>query len=293
MRHPAPSRRPPSHDQHRPSPRRGPARDGLRQALNLAGAAGQILATVYVVARGTVDYFDEPTAGVDPPIIPAGYAFSIWGPIYAGSLAYAIYQALPAQRARPLLRRLGFPTALAFGATTAWLLVAQRPERVWGTVALILVITGGLAAAFRELVRHRRAGGAPFARGERYLVVAPLSVFLGWCSVATFANAFSALRATGLTAPGGAEPALAALAIAAAAGGAAWATVASRGNAWYALTVVWALTAIVAANAGRPPVRPPERPRNPMVAAVAGAAAGAVLGALAYGRRKRRAERGE
>jgi hypothetical protein len=52
---------------------------------------------------------------------------------------------------------------------------------------------------------------------------------------------------------------------------AAWATVASRGDAWYALTVVWALTAIAAANA----------------AAVAGAATVALLGSLAYGRRRR------
>ncbi len=29
-------------------------------------------------------------------ITPAGYAFSIWGPIFAGALAWAVYQALPA-----------------------------------------------------------------------------------------------------------------------------------------------------------------------------------------------------
>ena len=272
-------------------PRAASPRDGLRQALNVAGAAGQIIATVYVVAAGTLDYVNQPTAGGDPAIIPAGYAFSIWGPIYAGSLAYAVYQALPAQRTRPLLRRIGFSTALAFAATAAWLLVAQRPERIWGTVGLIVVITGGLAAAFRELVRHTRAGET-FTRGERYLVVAPLSVFLGWCSVATFANTCSALRYTGITAPGGAEAALSALAIAAAAGGAAWATVVSRGNAWYALTVVWALTAIAAANAGPPPLRPAERPRSLLVAAVAGVATSAVLGALAYGRSRRRVARG-
>ena len=29
---------------------------------------------------------------------PAGFAFSIWGPIYLGLTAFVIYQALPAQR---------------------------------------------------------------------------------------------------------------------------------------------------------------------------------------------------
>lgn len=28
----------------------------------------------------------------DPPVVPALYTFAIWGPIYASSLAYAVYQ---------------------------------------------------------------------------------------------------------------------------------------------------------------------------------------------------------
>ena len=30
--------------------------------------------------------------------VPAGYVFSIWGLIYLGLLAYAVYQVLPAQK---------------------------------------------------------------------------------------------------------------------------------------------------------------------------------------------------
>jgi hypothetical protein len=37
--------------------------------------------------------------------VPAGYVFSIWSLIYAGLLAYTIYQALPAQRSNQRLRR--------------------------------------------------------------------------------------------------------------------------------------------------------------------------------------------
>jgi hypothetical protein len=251
-------------------------RDALRQSINVAGAVGQVLATFYVVRAGTVDYFNEPTAGGEVPIIPAGYAFSVWGLIYAGSLAYAVYQALPVNRERPLLRRIGFATAIAFAATTGWLIVAQRPERVWGTVALIVVITGALASAFRELVRAERP--APFTATERYLVVAPISVFLGWVSVATFANTASALRYSEITAPGRAESALSAVMIAAAAGAASWATAASRGNAWYGGTVLWALVGIAVANVVRQP--------NALVAAVATLAAGGVLAALLTARRR-------
>src|SRR5512146_173276 len=51
--------------------------------------------------------------------VPAGYVFAIWGIIYIGWIAFAIYQALPAQKDSPRLRRLGYLFALSgvFNAT--------------------------------------------------------------------------------------------------------------------------------------------------------------------------------
>jgi benzodiazapine receptor len=40
--------------------------------------------------------------------VPAGYIFSIWGLIYIGLIAYAIYQALPAQKTNPRLQATGW-----------------------------------------------------------------------------------------------------------------------------------------------------------------------------------------
>ena len=39
--------------------------------------------------------------------VPAGYVFSIWGLIYLGLIAFAIFQALPSQRQNPRLRASG------------------------------------------------------------------------------------------------------------------------------------------------------------------------------------------
>jgi hypothetical protein len=36
--------------------------------------------------------------------VPAGYVFSIWGLIYLALIAFAVYQALPAQRENPIRR---------------------------------------------------------------------------------------------------------------------------------------------------------------------------------------------
>ena len=64
--------------------------------------------------QGVVD--EGPRSLVEPAL----YAFTIWGLIFALSLAYAAYQALPSNRHNPLLRRVGPFTAAAFFCTGLW-----------------------------------------------------------------------------------------------------------------------------------------------------------------------------
>src|SRR5512143_76218 len=53
--------------------------------------------------------------------VPAGYVFSIWGLIYIGLIAYAIYQALPSQRENPRLQATGWWIVLGGLANSAWI----------------------------------------------------------------------------------------------------------------------------------------------------------------------------
>ena len=53
--------------------------------------------------------------------VPAGYVFAIWGVIYLALIAYTIFQALPAQRANPTLRRIGWLYILSAAANSAWI----------------------------------------------------------------------------------------------------------------------------------------------------------------------------
>src|SRR3712207_4028411 len=90
--------------------------DLARQAANGVGALFQLGATV--VASGAIQEVvdDGPSSLVEP----APYAFTIWALIFALSLAYAAYQALPPNRDNPLLRRVGWFTAGAFFCTGLW-----------------------------------------------------------------------------------------------------------------------------------------------------------------------------
>ena len=65
--------------------------DLARQAANLVGALFQVGVTA-VASAAISDVVDS---GPTPLVEPALYAFFAWGPIFALSLVYAAYQALP------------------------------------------------------------------------------------------------------------------------------------------------------------------------------------------------------
>ncbi|HEX7433051.1 MAG TPA: hypothetical protein VF326_05295, partial [Anaerolineaceae bacterium] len=57
--------------------------------------------------------------------VPAGYVFAIWGLIYLGLIAFAIFQALPSQRENPRLRATGWWISLGGLANSAWIFLWQ------------------------------------------------------------------------------------------------------------------------------------------------------------------------
>jgi hypothetical protein len=120
--------------------------------------------------------------------VPAGYVFSIWGIIYIGMLVYMVYQALPSQRDNPRLVRI-----------SGWFILGNLANAVWIflwhyllfplTVIAMLTLLGSLLMVY--LILKETNQNAP-AR-ERWLVQLPISIYLGWITVATVANISDAL----------------------------------------------------------------------------------------------------
>ncbi len=115
----------------------------------------------------------------------AGYAFSIWGVIYAGLLAYAVYQALPSTEDTPGLRILGWPSVVAMAGCGAWLIAASMDAK-WATAVIIVAsaLALGLPLLKRYPVQHRI---------EFWLVAVPLSMLAGWLTVASAINLLTVL----------------------------------------------------------------------------------------------------
>jgi benzodiazapine receptor len=124
--------------------------------------------------------------------VPAGYVFSIWGLIYLFLIGFTVYQALPSQRENPLLQKVGFLVALSNMLNGVWILFWQYNHYVW-TMVIMLGLLATLIAIFLRL----EIGKRKFSTVEKWLVSIPFSVYLGWITVATIANATALLKYLG------------------------------------------------------------------------------------------------
>ena len=123
-------------------------------------------------------------------LTPAGYAFSIWGLIFLALTIYAVWQLLPGQRRISLPDALAKPLTLASVATGTWVVVFAN-ELILPSVGLMLLILGSLIVAYGRARRRIFADAAPALAGV------PLSLYLGWISVASVINITIGLRQLG------------------------------------------------------------------------------------------------
>jgi hypothetical protein len=124
-------------------------------------------------------------------ITPANYAFAIWGVIYLGLVCFGIYQVLPAQRYNPRLLKLRAPIIWASIFQIVWVYFFQL-QQFWLSVVFMFGILFNLIAAYL----WSRFETGRVSREEKWLARIPISIYLGWISVATIVNVASALYAS-------------------------------------------------------------------------------------------------
>lgn len=167
--------------------------DGVRVWLNLLFAFAQLALPPLLFQGNFNELTAKPPLATPPnPATPAGYAFVVWALIFAGSMAYAVVQALPANASEPLFQHIGWATAGGFALCAAWLFAA-RYGPVWMTVPIIL----GMFACVAYAALSAASWHPPLSSARHWLVLAPLTLYLGWLSAAVFINAADVLPGYG------------------------------------------------------------------------------------------------
>lgn len=125
-------------------------------------------------------------------LAPAGPAFSIWSVVYAGLLAYTVWQWFPGNAGSERARRTGWLAAASMILNASWLLVTQRGW-IWVSVVVIVALALVLGVLVRRLTMIPSSGVV-----ETIVVDGTFGLYLGWVAVATCANVTAALVADGV-----------------------------------------------------------------------------------------------
>ncbi|MFW6135362.1 MAG: tryptophan-rich sensory protein [Chloroflexota bacterium] len=222
-------------------------KDTTRQAVNVVA----LIAVIAVNALANALPLNGQTTGeisdrFDVYFVPAGYVFSIWGLIYLALGAFAVYQALPGQRSNPRLRRVGYLFALSCVANVAWLFLWHY-ERF----PLTMVAMGALLLLLIAITLRLGTGRTHVTTAETWCVRVPFSIYLGWVTVATIANASSLLDYLNWGA-WGISPQVWTLIMLVVATGIASVVVLTRRDVAYGLVIVWAFAGIAVKHGGTP-----------------------------------------
>jgi hypothetical protein len=195
-----------------------------------------VLTVAFAAAPAFVpfDGFDPnryPIPQVNPPVQPAGYAFGIWGLIYAWLAAMALWGVWkhaddPAwDGTRPGL-------ILSLAAGVPWLSVAQVSP-VWSTLLIWVMLAGALWALVR----------AP--HGQEWVLGGPIGLYAGWLTAASCVALGLFLAGWGVPPFGETGWAIVCLVIALSI---TLAVQRMRYSLTLSIAVVWALVGVVVAN---------------------------------------------
>lgn len=214
--------------------------DIARQVAVVLGAILQIAVPIFTgPAVGRVSG-ENPTL-----VVPADYSFVIWTPIFLLALIYAVYQALPSNRERPLLRRIGWFCVLVYFSNGIWEIVFPSREFLLSQIVFVGIFTGALTASV--LVQRGVGSGSRF---DRWLIAPAFGLLAGWVTAAFFVGLVTVLVATGVLSGGMGEALFGALMLIVGGAIACAVILAGRngppqGYLAYAGAVLWALLGIV------------------------------------------------
>ena len=200
----------------------------------------------YLAATGSINSVTPAQISELYPTLltPANYAFSVWALIYAGMLAFSIYQLLPTniRKYRRIFRTVYIASCVLNGL---WVYFWHN-ERITLCFAIILLLCVCLFLINRFLRTSKSVG-------EYWLVNGPFGIYFGWVTAAMLVN-FAVLLISWNFPITPSTWNIIGVVIVLLAGFLGVLMRIRLGNYFYPLAIAWALTAIAIKQSGNTPI---------------------------------------
>ena len=115
--------------------------------------------------------------------VPADFTFGIWGIIYLALISFVVYPLVARRETKPVVGRIGWLFVLSCIGNTSWVIAWQYNYFTFSLV-FMLIMVASIAALYLRLDVNRR----PVSARERWIVHTPISLYLGWLTVAAISN---------------------------------------------------------------------------------------------------------
>lgn len=129
--------------------------------------------------------------------VPIGLTFSIWAVIYFFLIGFSIYQARDLFKSEKIeetyLDKIGYYFLLSNIANSFWIFMWHFRLILLSFVFMIIILFSLIMIYLRLKI-----GKAEINKAEKLWVHAPFSIYLGWITVATIANATALLVVSGV-----------------------------------------------------------------------------------------------
>ena len=125
---------------------------------------------------------------------PAGYVFSLWGVIYILAIIFMVYQVRQSERRAAYLGKIGWLYLVSAIINVIWLVFFHYS---YGNTTLHFASTGILIVLLADLLLiyiRLGIGGDAVSRRLKLAIHVPISIYLGWISVASIAGIASAIN---------------------------------------------------------------------------------------------------
>jgi len=171
-------------------------KDKILQALQL----GNIIAVIFTIIVNSLanivpiggKYTGELSDNTPNLFVPAGITFAIWGVIYILIIMFAIYLAKDLfkkdKETKPFLEKISIFFILASLANIIWIFLWHYEQILLSLLAMVLLFFSLLIIYLRLHI-----GIEKITLKEKLFVHVPISVYLGWITVATIANVTAVL----------------------------------------------------------------------------------------------------